>query len=321
AVVAGSGGCHAFHFAFAEIGPVRRPAARFAIGDERGGGGAGAGNGANYHTDQAAANDAFHAALELGKAEADPFGLDLDMGLGFLEVELHDFRDGKQPDQQRDEGDAIHQVVVLEGQALGAVDHVQADGRQENAQAGRNQALDHRVARHGNDHGQRETDQPEELRGPEVERDLGQVGGKEDQRNVRDEVGDDRGIQCRLERLLGMALLGQRVAVQQCAGGGGRAWGANQDGGDRAAIHAALVDADEQQDRGDRLHREGKGQRQRHRHGGGQPRYRTDDDTEKYPNASGDEVIDAEEDSEYFRDIFHRTPSRSAIGYLLSKKK
>ena len=45
----------------------------------------------------------------------------------------------------------------------------------------------------GNNNGQREADQPEKFWGAEIKRDLSQISGKEDKRDVGDKIGDLKG--------------------------------------------------------------------------------------------------------------------------------
>lgn len=79
------------------------------------------------------------------------------------------------------------------------------------------------------------------------------------------------------KRLARLTLLAHRVAVQQRSRRGRGARCVNQDRGNRAAVHAAAVDAQQQTDGGNQIHTEGEGDQQSHAHRRGHAR----DGTEK----------------------------------------
>ena len=98
-----------------------------------------------------------------------------------------------------------------------------------------------------------------------IRNDRGEEGHNQRADDAADE-GREHGDGKRLARL---TLLAHRVAVQQRGRRGRGARRVNQDGGNRAAVHAAAVDAQQQADGRNQIHAEGEGDQQRHAHRGG----------------------------------------------------
>ena len=89
-----------------------------------------------------------------------------------------------------------------------------------------------------------------------------------------DDAAAEGSEHCNGQSLAGLSLLAHGVTVQQGGGSSRGAGGMDQDGRDRAAVHTAAVDAQQQADGRDEVHAEGEGDEQRHAHGGGHARDR-----------------------------------------------
>ena len=108
--------------------------------------------------------------------------------------------------------------------------------------------------------GQPEHHQGEELRRPEIQRDGGERRGREDQHHGCDGAADERADRGDGERGAAAARFRHLVAVDRRDGGGALAGHVHQHGGDRAAIHGAVVDRRQHDDRAGRIELEGQRQ-------------------------------------------------------------
>ena len=89
-----------------------------------------------------------------------------------------------------------------------------------------------------------------------------------------DDAAAEGSEHCNGQSLAGLSLLAHGVTVQQGGGSSRGAGGMDQDGKDRAAVHTAAVDAQQQADGRDQIHTKRERNEQRHTHGGGHARDR-----------------------------------------------
>ena len=89
-----------------------------------------------------------------------------------------------------------------------------------------------------------------------------------------DDAAAEGSEHCNGQSPAGLSLLAHGVTVQQSGGSSRGAGGMDQDGRDRAAVHTAAVDAQQQADGRDQIHTKRERNKQRHTHGGGHARDR-----------------------------------------------
>jgi len=89
-----------------------------------------------------------------------------------------------------------------------------------------------------------------------------------------DDAAAEGSEHCNGQSLAGLSLLAHGLTVQQGGGSSRGAGGMDQDGRDRAAVHTAAVDAQQQADGRDQIHTKRERNEQRHAHGGGHARDR-----------------------------------------------
>ena len=152
------------------------------------------------------AERAVHGVTELGDAAHA-----LDFG--------HDLREGEHADQHRQEIDAALEHRDAEREALLAHHRVVAEDGDDQPEAARDQALGERRFDQPRDHRQREHEQREEFPGAELERELRQRSGREDQERAAEQAAEERGPDAEPDRASRLAFLRHRMAVE---GGGDR---------------------------------------------------------------------------------------------------
>ena len=263
-VVGGFGSHDAFDGAFAELLGMFRGALGFGVGHVRGGGSPEAGHGADDRADDGRTEQDRDAALDFLPREAAVFAgkIELlfkglaDAGTGLMD----DFGQAEQADDHRDEGDARHEVFVFEGEAHGPGGTGDAHGGEEDAHARAEDALEDGGARNAAHYGQGQQDKAALFDGADFEGEIGQGGGHADEQDVAERVPEHRADQRRVEALARFALLGEGVAVHSGADGRRRAGGVEEDGGDGAAEHAGLIDAEQHGDAHQRADVEGQRQ-------------------------------------------------------------
>jgi hypothetical protein len=101
---------------------------------------------------------------------------------------------------------------------------------------------------------------------PELQREIRQRGGDEDQHHHAEEVTKDRGVEGDVQPCVGSARLLGRIAVQDRGRRPGGARHPEHDRRDRAAEQPPLVDAHEHPDGRGGVHGEDERQQHRHRH-------------------------------------------------------
>ena len=179
----------------------------------------------------------------------------------------HDLDDAEQPHDQRQKADAVEQLGDAEGVARGAGIHVGAAQAEQQADEDHGDGLEQRAVRHHHRRQQAEHHQREIFgRGELLARMRRASGAKAASEQRPDAAGEERAERGDGERGAGAALARHLVAVE--AGDDRRrlARHVDQDGGGRAAILRAVIDASEHDQR--RQRREPEGDRQQHRDGG-----------------------------------------------------
>ena len=114
------------------------------------------------------------------------------MLVGLLGIVVDDLGNGEQPDEHRNEFQPAHEFRLAENQPLGAVDEVEPDGREKQAERGRHQSTREVVPGDAGDDGQRKQDQREKLRRSELEGKRSDEAGKENQCEVGNEIREAR---------------------------------------------------------------------------------------------------------------------------------
>ena len=264
-VVGRLGSGDAIQAAFAELFGVLGSAADLVVAQELGHAAADTGHGAQNAGDgggaEAGGQDAEH--LFLGQALLIDLAGVVQLAAGHLEVpQLLDHLG------QRDEGDhggqhidAVFQGSGTKGEAGDAGDGIHAHAGHQQADHAGDEALGQAAAGDAGDEADAHDAQREVLHGGEVCYQLGDEGGADQQQHRREQAAEHRCKQGGVQRLFDLALFGQRVAVEGGGNGGVGARSVEGDGGDGAAVHAADVHSQQQDDGGGRV-AEGIGQRQ-----------------------------------------------------------
>ena len=186
-----------------------------------------------------------------------------------------DLGDGEQTDQCGDELEAVQQAGLLGGdKARDAIGGIQTYGTQQHTKEGADQTLCHRFAGDGNDDGQTKDSQHEHFAGAKVHGHISHQRREEGHDQSTDDAAAEGSEHCNGQSLAGLSLLAHGLTVQQGGGSSRGAGGMDQDGRDRAAVHTAAVDAQQQADGRDQIHTKRERNEQRHAHGGGHARDR-----------------------------------------------
>jgi hypothetical protein len=168
----------------------------------------------------------------------------------------HHGADPEHADGDGQEADAVHELEIAEREPLRAVDRIEPDHRQGEAEQRHRVAFRPRFAGQPADRGEAEQHQGEIFRRPEAQGVLGDRRRQDGQHDHAERAGDERGDRRNRERRSGAALAGHRVAVEARHQRRGFAGHVHQYGCDRAAVHAAVVDAAHEDHGGNRVHAE-----------------------------------------------------------------
>ena len=171
--------------------------------------------------------------------------------------------DREQADRERRHLDAVEQFRNAEGKPRLAGELVDADQpeRQADEQAG--QPAHRRIAEGRRDGDEGDAHQREIILRPELHRDLDQPWREKGEAEGRDRAGDERADRGGRERRSAAAGLGHLVAFERGRHRGAFARRVDQDRGGRAAIHAAVIDAGEHDQRAAGIELVGDRQQQR----------------------------------------------------------
>ena len=258
------------------------------VGDEGGDAGPGAGNDADHQSDEAGPDDVLPALEGVGDAfeGRGPAGRAhrLAAPLGQDRIPLDDderLGDGEQPDQGRDQRDAVIELEETEGAARRRVDHVGADGADHQPEEAGDQALEG-VAR-GDAGDQRDAEQHDHdhLDAVHVVADLGQHRHREQRDDRGQQAAERRGHERHGERLLAAPGLGHGIAVERRRRGAGGARDVDQDRRYAGAHARGAIERDHEHQADLDLHHQGQRQQDDDRVSGAEPRDRTDDQAQE----------------------------------------
>ena len=169
-------------------------------------------------------------------------------------------------DQHLDQLHAVAQDRHAEGETVGAVDAVDADGRHQQSDAQADQRIHQRLSGQRDDGGQPEEHRGEIVRRIEFQRRFAHRPGQRHHDRRGNQTGDQRGQKRPAQRLRRLPALGHGVAVPQHRHVHRFARDAIENGGETAAIGAGEIDRGEQDDRGLDRHLIGERQRQDNAH-------------------------------------------------------
>ena len=249
------------------------------IAHEAGDGGTGTGEDADDVADEPTADDRGGQPFLFLPGQANFVGELRDLG-PLLDLGLHeneDLRHGEQADKGAGGVDAFGKERLAEHEALGTENGGKTDGRQQQAQRTGHEALDHGLAGNARDDSQAEQAQPEVFGGHELQRQLGQHGGKEVQGNAAEKTAPERAPAGGGQRFAGLALQGHLITLNGSGGGGGGAGSMDENCGNGAAEDSTAVNSAQNDQAGIGLHGKGQRQHQRHAHSGGQTRQTAND--------------------------------------------
>ena len=170
---------------------------------------------------------------------------------------LVDLADGERADHHRYVVDAVEQEGLLEGKAFHAVDTVEADGRNHQADKDGENGFHLVLGADAGDAAQTDQAQAEVLGALKGQRGLCQHGRRHQHDNGREDGAKRRRRDGQSQRLPCLALLRHRITVER---GGDRlrgAWGLEQDRRNRSTGRPSYVAGHHEHDGHDRIHRVG----------------------------------------------------------------
>jgi hypothetical protein len=171
-------------------------------------------------------------------------------------------------DRHRDDDDidAVGQLRDAEGEPLLPGLRVQPDDADRQAEGEGGEPTDARCAEDGGDRDEREHHDRQVVGCAEADGEPDDERRDEDEQRGADGAGDERADRRRRQGLSGPALPRHLVALDGRDHGGGLPGCVEQDRGRRSAVHAAVVDAGEHDERARRAQPVGERQQERHRH-------------------------------------------------------
>ena len=299
-VVGGLGGHHPVGDAGAELLRPGRGGFRDRVGGEGRDPAADSGQGAEGGADDAGADQVTPVPQRLdrgGEGGHDELHLGL-CRIAALEDLLDDLGDGEDADHHRHEVDPAQEPVEPEGEAVDVGELVVADGREDQAQHARHQPFHRRFLRDDSDDEQAGEGQREILGRREVDGDIGEDRGEEDQHEPAQDAAHGGGGDGEADRLLRKPPLHHRIAVEQRRRGQRRARDAYHDRGDRSAAGAGDEDRDEEPHPRDRRHVIGERQQQDDPHQRAEPRQHPDQQPHQRAGADGEERLGGQKELE-----------------------
>ena len=232
-------------------------------------GGAGAGQDADDGAQDGGARDSdlhipqFLEAHQLGADGLDGLALFL-LLLGQL---LEHFHSSEQADHDGDQLDAGGQQGAAEGEADVALDGVDADAGQPQADQAAGHGAHHVALVQGHQDGKAQEGHSEQLGRTELQRHAGQRPGEQQQGDAADDTADGGGDQHDAQCLAAFTAGGHGIAVKGGGGAGRRAGDREQDGADAAAGDGGAVHGHQQSDGGQGLQGVAEGHGDHHGHG------------------------------------------------------
>ena len=170
--------------------------------------------------------------------------------------------DREQPDRERRHLDAVEKLRHPEGEARLSGQDVDADEAEDESEEQAGQAPERRVAEGRRDGHEGDAHQGEIILRPEADGDVDEPGGQEGDAERGDDAGHEGADGGGREGRPAAAGLGHAVALERRDHRRALARRVDEDGGGRAAIHAAVIDAGEHDERPARIHLEGDRQEQ-----------------------------------------------------------
>ena len=298
-VVGRFGGSDALQAAFAELFGVLGSAANLVVAEELCHTAADTGHctqhAGNGRGTQAGGQDADH--FFLGDALLVDLAGVVQLAAGDFEITqfLHHLGQSDKSDHGGQHINAVFQSCRAKGEAGDAGDGVHTDAGHQQADHTRDEALGQAAAGDTGDQADAHDAQGEVLHGGEVRHQLGDEGSAEQQQHCREQAAEhgseQRGIQC----LFHLTLFGQRVAIERGGDGGVGARGVQGNGGNGAAVHAADVNGQQQDDGGSRvIERIGQGQHQDDAQGNAQAGHAANDHAQNQTAEDEQHVVNSE---------------------------
>ena len=220
----------------------------------------------------------------------------------FLEID-HDLGDAEQAHGDGREVDAVGKLGHVEGEALRAGIDVGADQAEQQAEEHHGDRLDDRAAgQHDRGH-EAQRHQRAVVGRPELLRHARQRLGEDHDDDGADGAGEERADGRDRERRTGAALARHLVAVETGHHRGSFTRQVDQDGGRRAAVLRAVVDAGQHDQRGGR--RQVEGDRQQHGDGRHRPdaRQHADQGADHAAQQRVEQVLEGDGDAQAERQI------------------
>ena len=177
--------------------------------------------------------------------------------------DIERFADREQPDRERRDFDAVEQFRYAEGEPRLSGQLVDADKAKRQSEEQTCQSAQRRIAEGRRHRDERDAHQCEIVFRPEPDRDLDEVRRKEGDARGRNGAGNEGADRGGRQRRPAASGLGHLVAFDRGRHRRAFARRVDQDGGGRAAIHAAVIDAGEHDQRAGRIELVGDGQKQR----------------------------------------------------------
>ena len=160
--------------------------------------------------------------------------------------------------KQTNEGDSKVKTQIqtgnTEGKTVVAGHRVCTNTRNDQTEAGSDDALDETFARNACDDGHAEQTDHEVLGCTKLRRDFGDLGSEKEQHQCGKDAAEGGGIERDFKSRLGAAHLGQRMTVQHGSCRVGRARGVDKDSRHRAAVSTRTVNAQQEHHARNRTH-------------------------------------------------------------------
>ena len=298
-VVGRFGSSDALQAAFAELFGVLGSAADFVVAEELCHTAADTGHctqhAGNGRGTQAGGQDADH--FFLGDALFVDLAGVVQLAAGDFEITqfLHHLGQSDKSDHGGQHINAVFQSCRAKGEAGDAGDGVHTDAGHQQADHTRDEALGQAAAGNTGDQADAHDAQGEVLHGGEVRHQLGDEGGAKQQQHCREQAAEHRSKQRGIQCLFHLALFRQRVAIERGGDGGVGARGVQGNGGNGAAVHAADVNGQQQDDGGSRvIERIGQRQHQDDAQGNAQAGHAANDHAQNQTAEDEQHVVNSE---------------------------
>ena len=173
--------------------------------------------------------------------------------LGYLAAfgqQIDNLRDAKDSQGHSDQRNAVKQIELAEGIAIDGIGGSRADAAQQQPQASGQPAFKRRAAGEKSGEGEAENAEHQQLGRAEEQNQRPRDGQGESQKNRADQAADHRRQKRRAQCPRSLALLGQWMTIQNCHGGRGGTWCADEHRGDGIGSVNHRERSDQQDHRG-----------------------------------------------------------------------